>query len=26
VNKMPGLKQVSAWVKQAKKLPKAITY
>ena len=26
VNKMPGLKQVSAWVKQAKKLPKAISY
>lgn len=26
VNKLPGLKQVTSWVNQAKKLPKAITY
>ncbi len=26
VNKMPGLKQVTSWIDQAKKLPKAVTY
>ena len=26
VNKMPGLKQVKAWVAQAKKLPRVVTY
>ena len=26
VNKMPGLTQVTDWVKQAKKLPRVITY
>ncbi len=26
VNKMPGLKQVKAWIAQAKKLPRVVTY
>jgi predicted flap endonuclease-1-like 5' DNA nuclease len=26
VNVMPGLKQVKGWIKQAKKLPKVVTY
>ena len=26
VNKMPGLKQVKAWVAQAKKMPRIVTY